>query len=573
MLGKKFKPNLFSILMLILGLSFLSITMACSQQINSEYTELIIPTPTESPSDNELILAVEDPNPEVRADAARRLGEIGGQKAIELLVGLLGDGWDDVELKAIDALVNIGSPAIEPLIKTLEEGDWTSRPNAAVALSQIDDTRINDLLLLDLISPNSDIRESALVAVGDRPISKDGVELLIRGLSDEDPQVCHSAAIVLGSIKEPTAVQQLVEVLISYQEDMQCAQFAQEALTKIGEPSVAPMITLLSSPVGHLEWNAQETLIEIGEPSVEPLIEVLNDENPQVRINAIYSLGELKDSRAIEPLLLILKKDEDILSDASRIALSKMGSSAIDPLIELLNDENPSIRRYAIAGLKDIDDERVVEPIINALQDEKVLGNAIEALGELQDTRAVEPLLAFLADDDYFIREGVIEALGEIRDVRAIEPLIQMLGDPRYEVTDATVLALIKFGGYAVDPLIRTLNNTDPEVRVRAANALVHIPDSRNIEPFLGALQSSNVEVIAGAYSFYIERGEEEAIDLLIDAIKKYGTREMALTYLNCGQNQLIEAATNWANENGYIIHSYSDNPLLRQGPIWGGGQ
>ena len=573
MLRKKYKPNLDSILMLILGLSFLFTTVACSKQTKSEFNELIVPTLSESSSDNALFLAVEDPNAEVRADAARQLGEIGDQKAVELLIGLLSDVNDDVELKAIDALVKIGSPAIEPLIKTLEEGDWSSRPNAAIALSQIDDIRINDLLLQDLISPNSDIQESALVAIGDRSISKDGIEQLISSLSDDDPQVCNAAAKVLGSIKEPAAVQQLVEVLISYEEDMICAQSAQVALISIGEPSVAPMIALLSSEDGWIEWNAQETLIEIGEPSVEPLLVVLYDENPEVRRNAIFTLGEIKDSRAIEPLVQILKNDEDILSDASKNALSKMGSSAVDPFIDLLQNENPSIRVYAIEGLKEIDDERVVEPIINALQDEKVRLNAIVALGELQDSRAVEPLLGFLADDDYFIRFRVVIALGEIKDVRAIEPLIQMLGDPRYEVTDATVLALIKFGGSAVDPLIRTLNNTDPEVRVRAANALVQIPDSRNIEPFLGALQSGNIEVIAGAYSFYIERGEEEAIDLLIDAINKYGTREMAITYLNCGQNQLVDAATTWANENGYIISSYSDNPLIRHGPTWGGGQ
>jgi len=570
---KNLKRNLYLILMLVLGLSFLSIAVACSKQTNSSSKELISPKQIKSTSDDALVLAVEDPQPEVRADAARQLGEIGDQRAVELLIGLLSDGNDEVESKATDALVKIGSPAIEPLIKTMEEGDWTSRPNAAVALSQIEDTRINDLLLQDLISPNPDIQESALVAIGDRSISKDGVELLISALSDEDPQVRRAAAIVFGSIKVPTAVQPLVEAFISYEEDMICAQYAQMALINIGEPSVAPMIALLDSTNGHIEWNAQETLIKIGKPAVEPLIVVLSDENPQVRINAIYSLGEIKDSRAIEPLLRILKEDEDILSDASRSALSKMGSSTIDLFIELLHDENPRIRIKAIDGLTYIDDERVVEPIISALQDEKVCLHAIEALGKLKDARAVEPLLEFLADDDCFTRESVIEALGEIKDERAIDPLIQMLKDPRYEVTNATILALVKFGGSAVDPLIGTLNITDPEVRVRAATALVQIPDSRIIEPFLDALQSGNIEVIAGAYSFYIERGEKETVDLLITAINKYGTREMALTYLNCGQVQLIDAATTWAGENGYTIHSYPDNFILRQGPIWGGGK
>jgi HEAT repeat protein len=54
-------------------------------------------------------------------------------------------------------------------------------------------------------------------------------------------------------------------------------------------------------------------MIEIGEPAVDALSETLQHEDSHLRILAAWTLGEIRDARAIGPLIAALK-DEDFLS-------------------------------------------------------------------------------------------------------------------------------------------------------------------------------------------------------------------------------------------------------------------
>jgi HEAT repeat protein len=61
-------------------------------------------------------------------------------------------------------------------------------------------------------------------------------------------------------------------------------------------------------------------------------------------------------------------------------------------------------------------DQRAVEPLIQALQDddESMRRGAAESLGKLGDPRAVQPLIAALHDKDEFVRDAAAEALERI---------------------------------------------------------------------------------------------------------------------------------------------------------------
>lgn len=50
-----------------------------------------------------------------------------------------------------------------------------------------------------------------------------------------------------------------------------------------------------------VQKKASDALFQIGAPAVEPLIAALKDANPDVRGNAAYALGLIKDPRAVEP--------------------------------------------------------------------------------------------------------------------------------------------------------------------------------------------------------------------------------------------------------------------------------
>ena len=85
----------------------------------------------------------------------------------------------------------------------------------------------------------------------------------------------------------------------------------------------------------------------------------------------------------------------------------------------------------------------------------------------------VEPLIQALNDESEDVRLRAAEALGKIGDTRAVEPLIQALKDKRVSVQMNTAEALGKMGDErAVKPLIQALKDEYDSVRREAAETL-----------------------------------------------------------------------------------------------------
>lgn len=64
------------------------------------------------------------------------------------------------------------------------------------------------------------------------------------------------------------------------------------------------------------------------------------------------------------------------------------------------------------------------------------------ALGEIGDPRAVNPLAEILSDDNWEVRSSAAKALGKIGDDRAVDPLINLLRDRNENVRWHTLQAI-----------------------------------------------------------------------------------------------------------------------------------
>lgn len=97
----------------------------------------------------------------------------------------------------------------------------------------------------------------------------------------------------------------------------------------------------------------------------------------------------------------------------------------VPPVIELLRSDDPALRQRAANTLMSFKDERVVLPLIAALQDEEpmardiYLNPMVSALGDLGDSRAIAPLTSVLAkqNDLDFV---CMKALGQVGAVSAL---------------------------------------------------------------------------------------------------------------------------------------------------------
>ena len=385
----------------------------------------------------------------------------------------------------------------------------------------------------------------------------------------------------------------------------------------------------LKNPDFRIRQHAAEELGKFkSSHGVDPLIAALNDADSDVQASAANALGEIGDQRALQPLLAALRTSKDISTaqDAVAGALSKMGPSAVDPLLADLNYPDPGFKACAAQALGHLKDPRSFQPLLaamrNAREDEgRVSYAAAEALGnlgpsaleplmaDLKDKHldgaagrglvqlgapAVDPLIAALQDPSPAFRGFVVGLLGEIKDPRAVDPLVAMLKDntppskksveqdangPHFpQTTDPDSIRESSAKGLgeikdprADGPLTSALKDSDARVRQAAANSLSEIGDPSAVNVLLTALREHNADAIAGASRFFVRRGEPGSEDALIEALDKAGDTPMARDFLNSGNQRLRDAATAWAEKNGYQVTTmYEPSAEKRAGSDWG---
>jgi len=105
---------------------------------------------------------------------------------------------------------------------------------------------------------------------------------------------------------------------------------------------------------------------------------------------------------------------------------------------------------------------------------------AVAGLGKTGDPRAVRPLMDLVSDSDPAIRRGAIAALAELKSGRPVEVLLERLRDRKEEAEirhlAAETLAAIRSTGavrglreFSADP------GEDEELRARVGGLLTHI--------------------------------------------------------------------------------------------------
>ncbi|HPX78584.1 MAG TPA: HEAT repeat domain-containing protein, partial [Methanobacterium sp.] len=144
-----------------------------------------------------------------------------------------------------------------------------------------------------------------------------------------------------------------------------------EVLGEIHEESaVEHLIPLLMDEDSSVKWRSREALKKIGEPAVMPLIEALDNDNPQIRKRVACALGEIGDDQAIAPLIAKLDDEDDVVRLRIVTSISKFGKKVIEPLVVALDNENYLVREKAVQALVEIGDPMALKYLKKALNDE-----------------------------------------------------------------------------------------------------------------------------------------------------------------------------------------------------------
>ena len=402
------------------------------------------------------------------------------KKDLKGLIKALGYQNDpDLPKQAEDVLIKVDAIAVKPLVAALKDKDLEVRRGAVRVLDRMGWSPSTDEERIGYIMAARKWEE--LVVAG-----SSNVGALIATLNDKDPDV---------------------------------REHAVNALAKIGQPAVKPLLAALGkSGDPAMRSGAAEALGKIGsEEAVKPLILALKDKKASVRKNVVEALGRIGTPQALKQIIIVLKDSDPEVRKSAAIALGKKGNTrAVNPLIVTLKDDNPQVRQGAIAALGNMGESRAIKSFESALKDKdlatrKVAADALEKVGwkplkeksqisyliaarkweELANLgkAATVPLIAALKDKDQVNRKDIITTLGKIGDAQGVKTLCAALKDKDPNIQEIAIEALEKMGSaqvvkpaVIVKPLIALLKDKTPFIRQRAAKALGKLGDPKAVK-------------------------------------------------------------------------------------------
>lgn len=338
-----------------------------------------------------LLPLLEDSHFEIQKMAAYLLGTLKAEAAVEPLIALLEEGRV-IREAASAALAAIGRPALEPLMEALGHPDENIGRAAGSALVQMGRESI-PVLIAALESENPDKRAQAASALGDLNDAS-AVASLVKAYKDPEAGVRNNVVYALSKIAHPAAFETLMKAL----EDPNVYSRAHAAwgLGFIGDERAVP--ALIARLDDYDIRNALiGALVKIGKPAVEPLIQSLFHRSNRRydvfsrRGRAIEALGEIKDERAVLPLIQIMESGKGDPIKAAR-ALGEIGDPrALIPLCNLLKVVHESQLPDVVRILGELKDMQAVELLIQLLLHEKssVSGEASSSLYKITGKRFI----------------------------------------------------------------------------------------------------------------------------------------------------------------------------------------
>ena len=254
----------------------------------------------------------------VRARAAIALGAIGDKQSVQPLLEALSDSETDVRAGALVGLGTFKDPATFDRMADLllDDTQIIVRQAAAKALGSTNHPQAIPYLMVALHDPFWWYeREQAAVVLLEAIEGMGGtvLETLLEALKDSEMTVRRFAAVLLGHIGDPRAIQPLGMSL--YDTHFEVGKAAAESLAGFGPAGLKVLAEALHHPEAWLRQHAITGLTLSGDQRIVPaLLSMLNDPEREVQKQAIAALGTLKDPRALPILqpLAIDRRDREM---------------------------------------------------------------------------------------------------------------------------------------------------------------------------------------------------------------------------------------------------------------------
>ena len=187
----------------------------------------------------------------------------------------------------------------------------------------------------------------------------------------------------------------------------------EQTLDKIGKLPLFHLLAYATHPNPVVRYNIVWLLGKSRKRrAFNTIVASTYDLNPEVRYDALLSLGELGDVRAIRFLIcrLLEEKMDDGEKGAIANALIKFGKRARRQVILLTQNDRPDIRLIGTNLMRKFKDDRVLYQLSNLLHDSdaSVRLVALECLGMIGTKKSLLYLLPFSKCSEKVMEEHAI---------------------------------------------------------------------------------------------------------------------------------------------------------------------
>ena len=425
--------------------------------------------------------------PMVRAAAAGALGGLRDPGAIAPLLSSLGDAHSEVRGRAADALAVFGDRTVQPLVRQLNVPNPEIRLAAQRALSQQGELAVPALIAL-LDSASSATRAEvagALAGIGSAAVPA-LIETFARDVaggsfeaSDERLAAVQSASEALTLIGGPA-----VSPLVGFfgEADPSHRERVVEVLGAIGADAVEAL-SAMTTDLHHAHSVDAAGLLgslpHVGKEATRALVRALADERFEVRWAARRSLRRLEDDAEDALLDALAADDERVRWEATEILL-QYPEPPIDRLRPVLEArlESPAVqdRRQAVRALAEMSGPMIRDLLVRALDDEDpiVRRAAVAHLGREEDPSAAKVLASrWSAETDVDTAQSILEAIAVSDPEGAIPTLIDALASNDNRVCATATDLLSDIGPPAVIPLVEALNSRPAELDLDGALSIL----------------------------------------------------------------------------------------------------
>jgi HEAT repeat protein len=280
-------------------------------------------------------------------------------------------------------------------------------------------------------------------------MGRPAIEELLKAVKGESPEIRALAEEVIGEMRD-VAVEPLLDAL--YDESSVVRAIAARNLGRIGAKKGFDSLQRAFETEQDTEVRAiiVEALGYIGTGEVVPTLKrALHDRDEEVRLVAARALGYINDSSAVEALMSALDDTDTRIADAALTALKDPDGTPQEHLVNAMRDAGGFRNKSISSALTSIgwEPETKEEEVWFLISENRWFD--IEKMG----SSAIQPIVDTLQGGTLEERIEAIKTISHIGGAEAVTALIPLLSDEHIMVRKKAEYALVDLGELSVEPL------------------------------------------------------------------------------------------------------------------------